>query len=62
MKCQITSHFNQFSVVCPLYLYRVGLSVFNATLNNIVVISWATVLMAEEARVPEGNHRTATSH
>jgi hypothetical protein len=27
--------------------------VFNATFNNISVISWGSVLLAEETRVPE---------
>jgi len=36
--------------------------VFNATFNNISVISWWSVLFLEETRVPGENHRTATSH
>jgi hypothetical protein len=31
--------------------------VFNATFNNISVISWRSVLLVEEIRVPEENHR-----
>jgi hypothetical protein len=31
--------------------------VFNATLNNISVISWWSVLLVEETRVPGENHR-----
>jgi hypothetical protein len=31
--------------------------VLNATLNNISAISWRTVLLAEETRVPGENHR-----
>ena len=31
--------------------------VFNATFNNISVISWWLVLLAEEARAPKENHR-----
>ena len=30
--------------------------VFNATFNNISVISWWSVLLVEEAVLPEGNH------
>ena len=30
--------------------------VFNATFNNISVISWQTVLLVEETRVHEENH------
>jgi hypothetical protein len=30
---------------------------FNATFNNISVISWRSVLLVEEAEVPGENHR-----
>jgi len=36
--------------------------VFNATFNNISDISWLSVLLVEETRVPRENHRPATSH
>jgi hypothetical protein len=36
--------------------------VFNATFNNISVISWLSVLMVEETGVPGENYRPATSH
>ena len=36
--------------------------VFSATLNNISVISWWSVLLVEETRVPEANHRPVASH
>jgi hypothetical protein len=36
--------------------------VFNATFNNISVISWLSVLFIEETRVPGENYRSATSH
>jgi hypothetical protein len=35
--------------------------VFNATFNNISVISWRPVLLVEETGVPGENHRPATS-
>jgi hypothetical protein len=35
---------------------------FNATFNNISVISWRSVLMVEETGVPEENHRPVASH
>ena len=35
--------------------------VFNATFNNILVISWQSVLL-EETRGPEENHRSVVSH
>ena len=31
--------------------------VFNATFNNVSVISWQSVLLVEEIRVPRENHR-----
>jgi len=36
--------------------------VFNATFNNISVISWRSVLLVEEIGVPGGNHRPAATH
>ena len=33
-----------------------GLMVINATFNNISVISWQSVLLLEETRVPKENH------
>ena len=39
-----------------------GYVVFNATFNNILVMSWQSVLLVEETGVPRENHRPATSH
>jgi hypothetical protein len=36
------------------------LIVFNATFNNISVISWQSVLLVEETGVPAENHRQFT--
>jgi hypothetical protein len=36
--------------------------VFNATFNNISVISWQSVLLEEETRGPRENHRHVASH
>jgi hypothetical protein len=36
--------------------------VFSATFNNISDISWWSVLLVKETRVPGGNHQSATSH
>jgi hypothetical protein len=36
--------------------------VFNATFNNISVISWRSVLLVEETRVFRENHQPAASH
>ena len=35
---------------------------FNATFNNISVISWLSVLLVEETRVSGENHRPVVSH
>jgi hypothetical protein len=36
--------------------------VLNATFNNISVITWRSVLLVEETRVPAENHRPVASH
>jgi hypothetical protein len=39
-----------------------SLMVFNATFNNIPVITWRSVLLVEETGVPGENHRPDASH
>jgi len=41
---------------------RVNVMVFNATFNNISVISWRSALLFEETGVPGENHRPAANH
>jgi hypothetical protein len=41
---------------------RVRVMVFNATLNNISVISWPSVLLVEETGVPREKHWPAAGH
>ena len=36
--------------------------VFNATFNNISVISWRSVLLVDETEVPGENYRHVASH
>jgi len=36
--------------------------VINASYNTISAISWRSVLLVEETRVPGEHHRPATSH
>ena len=36
--------------------------VFNATLNNISVLSWQSVLLVEEIGLPGENHKPVASH
>jgi hypothetical protein len=43
-------------------IWLVDLWCFNATFNNISVISWRSVLLVEETRVPRENQRPAASH
>jgi hypothetical protein len=42
--------------------YRVWFMVFNATFNNISVISWQSVLLVEETGVPGENHQPVAGH
>jgi hypothetical protein len=44
-----------------MYSLFVWFMVFNATLNNISVILWQSVLLVEENRVPGENHRPVAS-
>jgi hypothetical protein len=41
---------------------RVRFMVFNVTFNNISVISWRSVLLVEETRVPGENYQPVESH
>ena len=65
MLCMSYRYINKSS---PLFLSHpfifcyFGVMVFNATFNNISVISWRSVLLVEETRVPGGNHQPVASH
>jgi len=59
------------AMICVLLFFQkkiywkimgVEVMVFNATFNNISVISWQSVLLVEEIRVPVENHWPVTSH
>jgi len=41
---------------------QIRVMVFNATFNNISVISWRSVLLVEETGVPGENHQPAASY
>ena len=43
-------------------LFRVRVMMFDSTFNNISVMSWRSVLLVEETRVPVENHRQTWSH
>ena len=45
-----------------ILIYRIRVVVFNATFNNISVISWWSVLLVDETKLPGENHQPATSH
>ena len=47
---------NYFMSLWSIYIKRVRFMVFNATFNNISVISWWSVLLVEETREPGENH------
>jgi hypothetical protein len=47
---------------CIILWGEVRVMVFNATFNNISGISWWSVLLMEETRVPRENDRPAASH
>ena len=51
---RVTSNFSQF-------VSRVRVMMFNATFNNISVISWWIALYVEIPGIPGENHRTAAS-
>ena len=44
------------------FLFRSKVMMFNATFNNVPVISWRSVLLEDETRVPGENHRPIASH
>jgi len=45
-----------------LVLFVACSMVFNATFNNISVISWRSVLLVEQTGGPGENHRPVASH
>jgi hypothetical protein len=44
------------------YRFMVRVMVFNATFKKISVLSWWSVLLVGETRVPGENHRPAVGH
>jgi len=45
-----------------LMAFRFRVMVFNSTFNNILVISWRSVLLVEDTGVPKENHLPVASH
>ena len=60
--CQDNEWFNAIHFLAENMLLWIGFMVFNATFNNISVISWIPVLLMEETGVPGENHRPVASH
>jgi hypothetical protein len=58
---------NYFTMISTMrkktYIYtEKGVMVFNATFNNISVISWRSVILVEETGVPGESHQPVASH
>jgi hypothetical protein len=49
------------SLIFTAVQYRARIMVFNATFNNISVISWQSVLLVEGTGVLRENHQSAQS-
>ena len=47
-------------VIIQIKIRDLGLVEFKACFNNISVISWESVLLVEETRVPRENNRSVT--
>jgi len=45
-----------------MIVQELGVMEFNATFNNISVISWCSILLVKETRGPGENHQHVTSH
>ena len=57
---RISRNFNLYDQKCkPKIRVRVRVMLFNATFNNISVISWRSVLLVDETGVPREDHRPA---
>jgi hypothetical protein len=54
--------YSRDSIFVLILCLLVCLMVFNATFNNISVISWRSVLLVEKTGGPEENHRPVASH
>ena len=62
MHCITLVLFSFFKVYSSFNRVRVRAMVFNATFNNISAISWRSVSLVEETRVPGENHQPVASH
>jgi hypothetical protein len=63
--CIVKEPYEVIDILCLQLSWKClfwSLMVFNATFNNISVISWRSVLLVEETGVHGENQRPATSH
>jgi hypothetical protein len=51
-----------FFLTCTRDVWWFCYMVFNATFNNISVVSWRSIVLVEETGGPGKNHRPAASH
>ena len=58
----MSSHTAKIATVRFKQVYGFRVLVFNATFNNISVISWWSVFLVEETEVPGENNRPDGSH
>jgi hypothetical protein len=58
----IQERLNHAKAVSDVYANRFRFMVLNATFINISVISWQSVLLVEDNRIPRENHRPVSSH
>jgi hypothetical protein len=58
----LMSMIGQLVGLYPCFCVGYGVMLFNATFNNISVISWQSVLLVEETGVHGENHRQTVSH
>jgi hypothetical protein len=50
-------------ITSTIHMHYIGYGImFNATFNNISIISWQSVLLVEETDVHGGNHLSVASH
>ena len=54
--------FNKYGILIWRFWSMVWFIVFNATFNNISVISWRSVLLVDQTGVPGENHQPVVSH
>ena len=62
MNCNTVEDEVHFFLYCNIIGIRAKCMVFKATFSNISVVSWRSVLVLEETKLPGEKHRPAASH